>query len=188
MTPLGIASRIDAVTVYRRGARVTRLAELEADAGSGAYPQAVRVGGLPLGLDDASVRARVEPVEPTSSPGTVLAAAGVLPAALDLRVVLDVPDPDPSLRPADDAQPERARLDGRLLERDVAHLEGQAAHLDRLGLLARPRSKAGAPPPPSPTSARLSLIRFKSERGRALAAELRQVRDQLDRARRRREM
>jgi len=183
MTPQGIASRIDAVTVYRRGARITRVADLAAD-GVG-YPRSVRLTGLPLGLDDASVRARVEPAEPTE---LALGAGTALPTAVDLRVVLDVPDPDPSLRPADDAEVERARLDERMLERDVADIEHQLAQLERLGLIARPRNKAGAAPSPSPTSARLSLIRFKTERERQLAEALRQAREQLTRARRRRDM
>jgi len=180
MRPLGIASRIDAVTVFRRGARVTRVAELPAEA-DGSFPRAVRVSGLPLGLEDSSVRARVELADP--------GAAGDkrLPAAVDLRVVLDVPDPDPSQRPANDAELERARLEERLLEADDTHVVSQLAHLERLDLVARPRGKAGDSPLPSPTSARLSLVRFKGDRERALAAELRQVRDKLDRARRRRE-
>ena len=42
--------------VYRRGARVVRVADIQ----PGPLPQTVRVGGLPLGLSDSSVRARVE--------------------------------------------------------------------------------------------------------------------------------
>src|SRR6266540_2116436 len=121
MTPQGVASRIDAVTVYRRGARVTRVAEIAAD-GVG-FPRSVRLGGLPLGLEDASVRARVEPAEGGAG------VDGVLPAAVDLRVVLDVPDLDPTLRPADDAQLDGARLEERKLQRDIAHVESQLAQL-----------------------------------------------------------
>ncbi len=182
MTPQGVASRIDAVTVYRRGARVTRVADIAAD-GSG-FPRTVRIGGLPLGLEDGSVRARVEP---TSAAGNG-PIEGVLPAAVDLRVVLDVPELDPSLRPADDAELEAARLEEQGLERDAAHLEHQMAQLERLQLVPRPRGKTGSAPPPSPTAARLSLIHFKAERARLLADRLRQVRDRLDAAQRRREL
>jgi hypothetical protein len=182
MTPQGVASRIDAVTVYRRGARVTRVADIAADGGS--FPRTVRIGGLPLGLEDGSVRARVEA---TSAAGNG-AVDGSLPAAVDLRVVLDVPDLDPSLRPADDAELEAARLEEQRLERDVGHLEHQAAQLERLQLVPRPRGKTGSAPPPSPTASRLSLIRFKAERARLLAGRLRQARDRLDAAQRRREL
>ncbi|HKE15778.1 MAG TPA: DUF4139 domain-containing protein [Kofleriaceae bacterium] len=179
MTAQGVASRIDAVTVYRRGARVTRVAEIAAE-GDG-FPRAIKLGGLPLGLDDGSVRARIEPV-----PGAERAGDG-LPAAVDLRVVLDVPDPDPSLRPADDAELEGARMEERQLEREVGHIEHQLGQLERLGLVPRPRGKTGSAPPPSPTAARLSLIHFKSERGRVLSDKLRETREQLDAATRRRE-
>ena len=182
MTPQGVASRIDAVTVYRRGARVTRVADITVDGGG--FPRTVRVGGLPLGLEDGSVRARVEPA-PAAGNG---AADGALPAAVDLRVVLDVPEIDPSLRPADDAELESARLQEQGLELDVSSIEHQMAQLDRLQLAPRPRGKAGAAPPPSPTAARLSLIRFKAERARLLAERLRAARDRLDAAQRRREL
>ncbi len=182
MTPQGVASRIDAVTVYRRGARVTRVADIAADGGS--FPRTVRIGGLPLGLEDGSVRARVEAGSAVGNGAT----DGALPAAVDLRVVLDVPELDPSLRPADDAELEAARLEEQRLEREVAHLEHQAAQLERLQLVPRPRGKTGAAPPPSPTASRLSLIRFKAERVRLLADRLRQSRDRLDAAHRRREL
>jgi uncharacterized protein (TIGR02231 family) len=49
---LSAASRIDAVTVYRSSARVTRAARLDLSAG----PSRVLLGGLPEGLDDDSIR------------------------------------------------------------------------------------------------------------------------------------
>jgi len=51
-TSTSAASRIDNVTVYRQSARVTRLAHVELGAG----PARVVVDGLPLELDDDSVR------------------------------------------------------------------------------------------------------------------------------------
>ena len=66
-TALGpsLRSRIEAVTVYRCGARITRVAELSKN---GAYPPQVTVGDLPLSLDDASVRVRVESVDRNMAP------------------------------------------------------------------------------------------------------------------------
>jgi Domain of unknown function (DUF4139)/N-terminal domain of unknown function (DUF4140) len=175
MRAKGVASRIDAVTVYRRGARVTRVVELTAE--DGGFPGSVLVGGLPLGLDDGSVRARIEPAGD---------GPDGLPAAVDLRVVLEVPEPDASLRPADDAELERARLEEQQLRREVAHIEHQIAQLERLALLPRPRGKSGSAPPASPTGARLSLIRWRSERAGSLNDELRRARDKLEEAERRR--
>jgi uncharacterized protein (TIGR02231 family) len=49
---IDVGSRIDAVTVYRTGARVTRLAKVELPGG----PGRVVLRGLPLELDDDSIR------------------------------------------------------------------------------------------------------------------------------------
>ncbi|HUS66204.1 MAG TPA: hypothetical protein VMZ28_16740, partial [Kofleriaceae bacterium] len=98
-----LTSRIDAVTVYRRGARVTRVAEVAPDA-AGAYPSVVRLGGLPLGLEDGTVRARVEATDGEGGEQRT-------PVAFDLRVSLDVPDAGGDLRPADDTELEGARAE-----------------------------------------------------------------------------
>src|SRR5690606_19170397 len=52
-----LTSRIDSVTVYRQGALVCRSAVLLA---AQPVPTQVRLLGLPLSLDDGSVRVRVE--------------------------------------------------------------------------------------------------------------------------------
>ncbi len=49
---LPAASRVDAVTVYRQGARVTRVAKVELPGG----PVRILLDGLPLELDDDSIR------------------------------------------------------------------------------------------------------------------------------------
>src|SRR5687768_3574549 len=111
MTPAALASRIESVTVYRRGARVVRVADLV----PGALPPQVRIGGLPLGLADSSVRARVEPIEEAHGviPRDLVSRSGgdrsggrngAVPVAFDLRVALEVPEPDAALPPADDAE------------------------------------------------------------------------------------
>lgn len=51
--PLAVSTVIDAVTVYREGAVLTRVGSLAAPA------SAVHVGGLPLCLDDTSLLARL---------------------------------------------------------------------------------------------------------------------------------
>lgn len=160
--------------VYRRGARVVRVADIL----PGPLPQTVRVGGLPLGLSDSSVRARVEPVE----------SNGAVPVAFDLRVALDVPDADPSLPPADDAELEDARREVRRRERLVAQIQRELARLDRLALVNRPKGEKGQRPPASPVAARRGLVRFRVERERALREELRVAQDELDKAERRRDV
>jgi hypothetical protein len=172
MTPAALASRIESVTVYRRGARVVRVA----DVAPGALPPQVRIGGLPLGLADSSVRARVEPVE----------GNGAVPVAFDLRVALEVPEPDAALPPADDVELEEARVEMTRRERAVEQIEKELARLDSLAMVERPKGEEGKRPPASPVAARRALVRFKVERERALRDELRVARDELDKAERRR--
>jgi len=172
MISTALSSRIESVTVYRRGARVVRVADIA----PGPLPQTVRIGGLPLGLSDSSVRARVEPVE-----------GGAAPVAFDLRVALDVPEPDASLPPADDAELEAARLEVRRRERQVTQIQRELGRLDRLALVDRPKGEEGERPPPSPVAARRALVRFRVDRERALREELRVAEDEVDKAQRRRD-
>jgi hypothetical protein len=53
-----LTSRIDKVKVYAVGATVTRVADLQINAQE--IPEHVEIAGLPLALDDSSVRVRVE--------------------------------------------------------------------------------------------------------------------------------
>ncbi|HEY8143085.1 MAG TPA: DUF4139 domain-containing protein [Kofleriaceae bacterium] len=172
MTPTALASRIESVTVYRRGARVVRVADVT----PGALPPQVRIGGLPLGLRDSTVRARVEPVE----------GNGAVPVAFDLRVALEVPQPDDALPPADDAELEAARLEVTRRERLVGQIEKELARLERLAVVGRPKGEKGQRPPASPVAARRALLTFRVERERALRGELRSARDEVDKAERRR--
>ena len=139
MQAAALTSRIDAVTVYRRGARVTRVADVAPDA-AGAYPSVVRVGGLPLGLEDGTVRARVEAADGEGE-------AQRTPVAFDLRVSLDVPDAGGELRPADDTELEGARAEVLRLERQLGQIRTERARLDRLQLVQRPAGAEGEPPP-----------------------------------------
>ncbi|MBL4686599.1 MAG: DUF4140 domain-containing protein, partial [Nannocystaceae bacterium] len=57
-TMLTVESSVIAVTVYRAGALVTR--EAKVSRGKGGYPQHVQFVGLPLALDDSSIRVEVD--------------------------------------------------------------------------------------------------------------------------------
>ena len=56
MEATSIRSTIESVTVYRQGARIRRAAELSFDGET--FPKSVRFAGLPLCLDDDSIRDR----------------------------------------------------------------------------------------------------------------------------------
>lgn len=159
-----LTSRIDSVTVYRQGALICRSAILLA---AQPVPGQVKLLGLPLSLDDGSVRVRIE------------GEAGELPVAVDLRIALDLAAPDPALPPPDDAALEQARQTVKALADRRAHLEAQRDRVARLEVFERPAQKRGQPPQPSPTAARLSLIEFQQRQLLALDDQIGQVRREL---------
>ncbi|MCY1066057.1 mucoidy inhibitor MuiA family protein [Nannocystis sp. RBIL2] len=167
-----LTSRIDSVTVYRQGALVCRSAILLA---AQPVPPQVKLLGLPLSLDDGSVRVRVE------------GEGGELPVAMDLRIALDLAVPDPALPPPDDAELKQARREVRSLADRRAHLEAQRARIERLQVYERPANKRGQPPLQSPTSARLALIEFQQQQIAALDVQLQQLRSEQRQAEERRE-
>jgi len=160
---LTIPSRIEAVTVYRTGALVRRIAALE-PAGADASPT-IRLAGLPLTLDDSSVRVRIE--------GN---ASAELPTALDFRVALDVGEPDPAQPPAVDEDLRAAAREAERLSAAIDRVVREMGHLGGLELLPRPAPEEGKPPAPSPTAGRLALLRFASDETTRLAQELDRLR------------
>ena len=156
-----LSSRTSAVTVFRRGAMVTRVATLRADADG--FPRAVRVEGLPLLLDDSSVQVAVRRADDTDG-----YAAGPLPWAGDVRVTLAVPEPDPELRPPSDDELDQARLEVERAEARETDLEHIAAYLTRLVPGARGTPAEGERPMASPTEARMALLEFRRAQLEAL--------------------
>ncbi|MCA9649559.1 MAG: DUF4139 domain-containing protein, partial [Myxococcales bacterium] len=152
-----LPSRVTAVTVFRRGAMVTRTATLER--GDDGFPSLVRVEGLPLLLDDGSLQVAVEPE-----------GDGRVPLARELRVTLAVPEPDADLRPPTDEELEAARL---AVAKSKARQSDLAAALEQVSALApggRGTPEEGKPPMASPTEARLALLTFRRERLEGLIA------------------
>ncbi|HLT38493.1 MAG TPA: DUF4140 domain-containing protein, partial [Enhygromyxa sp.] len=162
-----VISQVRAVTVYRRGAMVTRAAELVRD-GDG-FPTRVQLVNLPLSLDDSSMRVEVEAVQPD--------AGGVLPIAGDLRVTLSVPEHDASLAPPSNEELEQARLELALIGGELEQLVRAEARLARLQPTGRGRPEEGKPPAPSPTAARLELLSFRRERAEQLAGQIQALRE-----------
>lgn len=161
-----VISQVRAVTVYRRGAMVTRAAELVRE-GDG-FPARVQLVGLPLSLDDSSMRVEVEAAQ---------ADGGVVPIAGDLRVTLSVPDHDPQLAPPSNDELEQAKLELALIGGELEQLVRAEARLSRLQPSGRGRPEEGKPPAPSPTTARLELLSFRRERSEQLAAAIAALRE-----------
>jgi hypothetical protein len=154
------SSRVRAVTVYRRGAMVTRIAELEREGDH--FPDRLQLVGLPLTLDDGSVRVAVVAEE----------GQGAAPIAGDLRVTLSVPSLDPQLAPPSDEELEQAKLELAQISAELEQLVRAEGRLARLQPLGRGRPEEGKPPAPSPTAARLELLSFRRERAERLGEQI----------------
>ena len=152
-----LASPITAVTVFMSGALVTRSAALT---GLSGQPAAVRITGLPLGLDDASVRVHADDAAVRSADTTIelthATAAQAEPA-----------------EPASLVTAHEAVARGTLAVQVAEH---QLERLDGIHIAKRPRAPRGTPPAAIPTPARLTLVSFASERRAALLSQLGQLR------------
>lgn len=162
-----VMSQVRAVTVYRQGAMITRAAELVRQ-GDG-FPERVQLSGLPLSLDDSSLRVELEAVQADSQ--------AALPIAGDLRVALAVPGNDPQLAPPTNAELEQARLDLALIGGELEQLERARARLARLQPTARGKPEEGKPPAASPTAARLELLSFRRQRSEQLTEQIHTLRE-----------
>jgi hypothetical protein len=150
-----IASRVCAVTVYRRGALVTR--EALFDRGS----TEIQLEGLPLTLDDSSLRVSVEAID----------SSGAVPVASDVRVTIAVPSQDPSLPPPAESELEQAKLELAQATLASEQLQRSLQSLAALEPGARGMPEQGRPPQSSPIAARLELLAFRRGRSEALIAK-----------------
>lgn len=168
MTASQLTSRIDAVKVYAAGATVTRIAELPASGGE--LPEIVEIAGLPLALDDSSLRVRVE------------AQGENAPIAGDVRIGLAVPERQETPAPSLDEEVRAAAAQVRRIQDSLALIDSEIEVLRQLQVPSRPPGGVAKAPPPSPMSARLALANFSSEQIRARIQEKRETREQLRRA------
>jgi hypothetical protein len=160
MSATTLEAEIHHVTVYRQGAVVTRVAELDAE-----WPQEVEVGGLPLSLLDPTVRVEVVAGDDDTQ----------APQPTDVRVGLALPPIEPPPPPPGEEELEAVRREIRALEAQVARLDREQSACDRLGLQLAPPPTEGPDlrPPPAPLQAWLGLIEWR-EAGRRQRLESRQ--------------
>lgn len=159
-----LSSRIAAVTVYRSGAMVERVAKLPAGDADGT--RMVKLVGLPLCLTDGSVRIEVR-------------GAARLPVARDFRVVLELGTQQPGLAPAENEALRAKKLQVQLSQDRCGQLEAQRRQIADLEIFARPAGEEGQPPPVSPTAARLKMVEFQAQQLDALDKQLAQLRPEL---------
>ena len=165
-----LTSRIDKVKVYAAGATVIRVADLQL--GAGEIPEHVEMAGLPLALDDSSVRVRVE--------AEVGASTAI---ATDVRIGLAVPPRQAVQNSPSDEEVREAKAEVRRMEDAIALIENEIAILYQLDVPERPDGEEGKAPPPSPLSARLALTNFKDEQVRDRITEKRETKEKLRQAR-----
>lgn len=154
---------IQTVTVYRRGARVRRAIAIEPGASE------VKLAGLPLALDDGSVRIQVE-------------GQGVRAALV--RVAVEIAPEDPSLLPPRDEELRASEKGLALVRADVERITMALARLDALEIQERPRPRRGEKPAPAPADARVKLARLRTTEADRLCTELAQRKADLRKAER----
>ncbi|AKJ05253.1 uncharacterized protein (TIGR02231 family) [Archangium gephyra] len=162
-----VESRLDTVTLYHQGARVTRLLSL--DCPGGKPPTELEIPGLPLSLFDATVRVRVLS---TDNPQADLSATHV-------RVGLWIPPRNAPLDTVDEAALRSLRQQVRTVQSQLRQLDWEMSILADIPVPERPAPGEGKPPPPAPLGARLALEQFSQDGVQSRLVEARSLREQL---------
>lgn len=163
-----LTSRIDKVKVYAAGATVTRIAQIQLS--SGKVPEKVEIPGIPLALDDSSVRVRVE------------AGEGIAAIVTDVRIGLAVPPRQETQQPLADEAIREAAAEVQRIEDIITLIDNEITVLLQLEVPDRPEGEEGKAPPPSPMGARLALANFSGEQIRDRIQEKRQNQEKLRKA------
>lgn len=162
-----VESRIDTVTLYQLGARVTR--RLSLDCPEGKPPTELEIPRLPLSLFDPTVRVRVLS---TDNPKADLSATHV-------RVGLWIPPREAALETVDQAALRSLRQQARAVESQLRELDWEMSILGGIPVPPRPEPEEGKPPPPSPLGPRMALEQFAYDGVQSRVAEARKLREQL---------
>lgn len=161
-------SKIDKVKLYAAGATVTRVAELAVI--DGKLPEKVEIDGLPLALDDASVRVRVETEGDNNANGAI---------ATDIRIGLSVPEGSERTKPPLEEELRGAKAEVERLQDILDLIEYEKMALDTLKVAKRPQGETGKAPPPSPLGSRLAIASFKDEQISSRIREKREAEEEL---------
>lgn len=162
-----VESRIDTVTLYQQGARVTRLLTL--DCPGGRAPGELEVPRLPLALFDPTVRVRVLS---TDGSGADLTATNV-------RVGLWLPPRETPQETVDQAALRTLRQQVRTVESHIRQRQWEMSVLANITVPPRPKPEEGKPPPASPLGARMALEQFSHDSTQARLTESRALNEQL---------
>jgi len=175
MSIIQLTSKIDKVKVYAQGSTVTRLASLSAISWQSESIE-VEIVGLPLAIDDASVRVRVE-----SSTANENVSADIV-IVTDVRVGLSVPPPPEVSVSSLEEEIQTAKVEVDRLEDLRSEIDLEVLILSALHVPDRPIGEEGKTPPQSPTGARLALANFKDEQKQLRIQEKRELQEKLRKA------
>jgi len=170
-----LTSKIDKVKVYSEGSTVKRLANLPAIAWRNEHNQniEIEITGLPLALDDGSVRVRVDD-------GSAEMDSNVI--VTDVRIGLYVPPPVEVPISGLEASIQSAKAETDRLNDLMNVIALEMAALNVLHVPDRPIGEEGKAPPTSPTGARIALANFKDEQKQSRLKEKRELEGQLRKA------
>lgn len=162
-TPTYLVSRVHAVTVYKRGARVTRRAVLPSDLPIADHATSLRFDDLPLSLVDSSLRCRL------------LGTAGL--RATEVQCELRLPE-------ARQVAADTLEDEIRTCSLEVTRLSAQAAFVEEsigigVQLGERGKAKPGSAPLASPLRARLATLEQLDSRLETLHKERAEVLEEL---------
>ena len=145
---IDLASRVDAVTVFRRGALVERVGTLRPD--NECWPEQVRLAGLPLALDDRSLQVAL--AYPQGGGGLV---------ACDVTLDSDFRRDEVKLV-EEDLEPYRRQL--RRLEMRRRQLRDDIAQLTKLEVPGRPEPNPQGQRAPYSLGACRALVELRQQR------------------------
>jgi hypothetical protein len=157
MQPGSIDTRVEAVTLYHRGATVRRTATLDFSSG---VPRELHIADLPLSLLDHTVRVRIE-----AEGGEVVLSSTRVGLAAPLRGAPPLPVNEQALREVRDAL--------ELTQVRTTQLRWELEQLGELPVQPRPQVEAGRMPSPSPMAARAALEQLTEQSIEARVSQLR---------------
>ena len=156
-----LTSRIDKVKLYAAGATVSRVAEFRTK------EEQVEIPGLPLALDDHTVRVRVESDSRNSA------------IATDVRIGLAVPPHTQTLPFPDEAEIKIAQTEVTQLQELLTLIDNEIQFISKIKIPTRPNGDGEKAPPRSPTTMRMAIADYKKEQIRDRQKEKRDILEKL---------
>lgn len=155
-------SPITRAIVYAQGARVTRRVRVHRQ--DGQWPSQIEVPGLPLSLEDTSVRLSC------THPGVLISQG---------RVGIHAARQSDPIETIEESALHALRQDLESAQRDAANLDAEIGYYEKFSVPARPQTTTDRPPPASPIAARLALAELVDQSIEQRLKQKSQVRERI---------